>query len=301
MSGAPRTPTIPTKSSWLMTRVRGFFHAEILLRVSSWYIRYCDFRRIQYPYFDSPDIYVLPFNTIIKWTERTREEEALSMSLAHALGLPVPRVLSYGDDGSGTGGSIWMTYIPGDQLSQVWYNLSDAERSTIMDQLHLCLLRLRACQNPRSPQISSITGTYIKSFRTCEGVIPPCTDKADFLRYLISARDPNFRKVNEALFDEETRKVKLLEEIPHSIIFAHGDLYRHNVLVKDGRLSGIIDWECAGWLPEYWDYTTMAVRGYQFPGSTWHAALYENSAFKYHKELECEHALVVATEASFPR
>ncbi|KAF8065063.1 kinase-like domain-containing protein [Lyophyllum atratum] len=297
MSDTHGIPEIPIKSSWLMTRIRGLFHRHILLRVSSWYIQYCDYREIDYPYFDSLDVYVLPFNTIIKWSERIREEEALSMSFAHSLGLPVPRVLSYGDDGSGMGGSIWMTYIPGKLLSQVWAHLPDRERSTIMDELHQCLLRLRACQNPRSPQISSIAGTFIKSFRTCNGVIPPCTDKADFLRYL----SPNFRKGREVVFDDETNKVNLLMEMPHSIVFAHGDLYRHNILVQDGHLSGIIDWECAGWLPEYWDYTTMALRGYKAPSSTWHSALYSNPAFRYHEELECEHVLVIATEASFPR
>jgi hypothetical protein len=28
-----------------------------------------------------------------------------------------------------------------------------------------------------------------------------------------------------------------------------------NILVQDGRISGIVDWENAGWYPEYWEYT----------------------------------------------
>ncbi|KAG5640442.1 hypothetical protein DXG03_008664, partial [Asterophora parasitica] len=219
-----------------MTRIRGYFHREILLYISSFYIRYCRYRGIQYPQFDHPDIYILPFNTVLKWTDRTREEEALSTSFAHSLGLPVPRILSYGDDGSGFGGSIWMTYISGDILSRVWKTLSDEERSTIMGELHQCLLRLRACHNPNGPKISSIAGTVIMSFRACNGVIPPRIDKFDFLQYIMSPRRPEYRT------DVEHNALRRLEEIPHSIVFAHGDLYRHNIIVKDGHLAGIIDW-----------------------------------------------------------
>jgi len=25
--------------------------------------------------------------------------------------------------------------------------------------------------------------------------------------------------------------------------------------VKDGKISGIVDWETAGWYPEWWEYT----------------------------------------------
>ena len=41
----------------------------------------------------------------------------------------------------------------------------------------------------------------------------------------------------------------------HRVVFSHGDLHINNILVHNGRLSGLIDWECAGWYPEYWDYT----------------------------------------------
>ncbi|CAG9946373.1 unnamed protein product [Clonostachys rosea f. rosea IK726] len=41
----------------------------------------------------------------------------------------------------------------------------------------------------------------------------------------------------------------------HNITFTHGDLNMRNILVSNGRLSGIVDWENSGWFPEYWDYT----------------------------------------------
>lgn len=36
--------------------------------------------------------------------------------------------------------------------------------------------------------------------------------------------------------------------------FTHGDLIPSNVIVKDGKIAAVIDWETAGWFPENWEY-----------------------------------------------
>ncbi|KAG5930714.1 hypothetical protein E4U60_006980 [Claviceps pazoutovae] len=41
----------------------------------------------------------------------------------------------------------------------------------------------------------------------------------------------------------------------HEIVLTHGDLNMRNIMMHNGRLSGIIDWETCGWFPDYWDYT----------------------------------------------
>ncbi|KAI0483120.1 hypothetical protein GGR56DRAFT_623020 [Xylariaceae sp. FL0804] len=41
----------------------------------------------------------------------------------------------------------------------------------------------------------------------------------------------------------------------HDILFTHGDISMRDLLVDaHGRLSGIVDWEMAGWYPGYWEY-----------------------------------------------
>ena len=38
--------------------------------------------------------------------------------------------------------------------------------------------------------------------------------------------------------------------------FTHGDFAPRNIMVKrDGTITAIIDWDSAGWFPEYWEYT----------------------------------------------
>jgi serine/threonine protein kinase len=40
----------------------------------------------------------------------------------------------------------------------------------------------------------------------------------------------------------------------HGIVFTHGDLRPDNIIVKNNRVTAIIDWEMAGWYPEYWEF-----------------------------------------------
>jgi predicted unusual protein kinase regulating ubiquinone biosynthesis (AarF/ABC1/UbiB family) len=43
----------------------------------------------------------------------------------------------------------------------------------------------------------------------------------------------------------------------HRIFFMHGDLGPTNILIENGKLAGIVDFGCSGFLPEYWEYTKM--------------------------------------------
>lgn len=40
----------------------------------------------------------------------------------------------------------------------------------------------------------------------------------------------------------------------HNIVFSHGDFRPANIIVKDGHVAAIVDWEQGGWYPEYWDF-----------------------------------------------
>lgn len=46
----------------------------------------------------------------------------------------------------------------------------------------------------------------------------------------------------------------------HRIVFTHGDLTQHNIIVKDNKIVGLLDWEYAGWYPEYWEYVNFFER-----------------------------------------
>ncbi|TGO31097.1 hypothetical protein BPAE_0002g01930 [Botrytis paeoniae] len=42
----------------------------------------------------------------------------------------------------------------------------------------------------------------------------------------------------------------LMHRTDHKIFFTHADLNMRNILVKDGKISGIVDWENSGWYTE---------------------------------------------------
>lgn len=63
---------------------------------------------------------------------------------------------------------------------------------------------------------------------------------------------------NEDDFNKDLRSgafPDVVHRTGHQIVFTHGDLNMRNILVHNGKLSGIIDWETAGWYPDYWEHT----------------------------------------------
>ncbi|PGH13430.1 hypothetical protein AJ79_03709 [Helicocarpus griseus UAMH5409] len=53
----------------------------------------------------------------------------------------------------------------------------------------------------------------------------------------------------------KTNATSTLYKPHYQVFFTHSDLHQTNIFVEAGRLSGIIDWEYAGFKPEYWEYT----------------------------------------------
>ncbi|TFY77019.1 hypothetical protein EWM64_g6992 [Hericium alpestre] len=47
------------------------------------------------------------------------------------------------------------------------------------------------------------------------------------------------------------------ESEPHAPVLAHGDLSPRNILVKDGKLVAVVDWETFGWYPDFWEEMGM--------------------------------------------
>jgi thiamine kinase-like enzyme len=41
-------------------------------------------------------------------------------------------------------------------------------------------------------------------------------------------------------------------------VFTHGDVAPRNIMVDEsGHIMGIVDWELAGWYPDYWKYANI--------------------------------------------
>lgn len=40
----------------------------------------------------------------------------------------------------------------------------------------------------------------------------------------------------------------------YPVVFTYADIAARNIMIRAGRFIAILDWELAGWYPEYWEY-----------------------------------------------
>jgi aminoglycoside phosphotransferase (APT) family kinase protein len=203
------------------------------------------------------------------------------MELAAELNLPVPRVHEVGV----TDGEVFikMEFIPGNRLDAVWPNMTEEEKKDICRQLQAILTKMRSL-SWRTALIGSCSG----------GVARDCRQYTDY-------SDGPYQ--DEGSFNS-TFYFDLVKTIPvpirtalcrqlrsdHRIVFSHGDLAQHNILVKDGQITALLDWEFAGWYPEHWDYIKFFER--PCAHSDWKNYAEEIFPHLYHEELAHHQAIV---------
>ena len=89
--------------------------------------------------------------------------------------------------------------------------------------------------------------------------------------------------------DDTRRHAAKSHAIPHAIVFTHRDINPRNILAENGKITGILDWENAGFFPEYREYTKMH---YTFRSLIWWLADVVGQVFEgYRDELRVENML----------
>lgn len=146
-----------------------------------------------------------------------------------------------------------MSRIGGDDLQAVDFEtLSDDDRRTILSQLRNFAEQLRAVPPPQSQRICSIIGGPVFDHRICtSGPYGPYDDEAQMN---IQIRRLTLEECQRYLSAEENDLLSRADAIRHSLRFTHGDIAPRNIMVREGKISALIDWECAGWFPEHWEY-----------------------------------------------
>ena len=144
-----------------------------------------------------------------------------------------------------------MSYIPGSTLQELWPTLSTDSKQIIAEQLKSHFDELRAIPSP-SPCYFGSLETHI------------CVDRRQLTRlnvgeHRLISSEKEFNKfiMTDLLHHYPTEYYNMLLSMmrqDHRVVLTHGDLHPRNIMVKDTVVTGIIDWECAGWYPEYWEY-----------------------------------------------
>ena len=122
------------------------------------------------------------------------------------------------------------------------------------------------------------------------------TDQEQFYGFLISpASSHGFNSTEE--FEKTLALADRLRRHDYRIMLTHGDFKAHNILVgPDGHSTGFLDWESAGWYPEYWEFTTAMRFG---RGGWWFQVASWIGGDHYPDELESDVALNLLTVDSY--
>lgn len=147
---------------------------------------------------------------------------------------------------------IFMTFIEGTSLQELWPSLSAHLKNSVCDQLNTILLKLRSLPLP-STQLGGGAPPRCKDVRRSVRCSPmPITNETEFNDFLLSTTKPRI-----AQSYKEFIQTKCLYS-HHRIVMTHGDFHPRNILAEldDGQIlvKGIIDWEAGGAYPEYWEY-----------------------------------------------
>ncbi|KFA75714.1 hypothetical protein S40288_04955 [Stachybotrys chartarum IBT 40288] len=191
--------------------------------------------------------------------------------------IPVPEVFGWRKHGRLN--FIYMSYVPGITLREAWPDFKEQDKQRVCKELHEVVSALRRLKQPKKPPFIGIClPSILPSFScVCVEILPgsvnkgPMTDR--FFRYDYEEGPlHSIDAFNDLLVAAATRqpygpqeiiKPPQHDEIPNDgeVYFTHGDLTLNNVLITGStgsyKVEGIIDWEQAGWYPEYWEYCKM--------------------------------------------
>lgn len=94
---------------------------------------------------------------------------------------------------------------------------------------------------------------------------PSCKGENEFNDYLMTSLIPNTPPAIRRAFSRRL-------QTSHRVVFTHADLAPRNIIVRDGKIVGLLDWEDAGWYPEYWEYVKFFQRAGADLGDWWRYA-----------------------------
>jgi hypothetical protein len=199
----------------------------------------------------------LPFGLYLKYrgdADMVRNEFNALRRVRQETSIPVPEALDVIPEGDNS--YLLITRVPGVPLWLCQELFSDTDCDEIVTQLQDYVSQLRALPN------------------TVNAEMPICNTLGEACRdHRIRSADPMGPFPDEASFSQCLRFSDEPSRRGHRIVFTHADLNPRNILVDrvtlpDGstgwRVTGIVDWETAGYYPEYWDYTKALFEGFRW-------------------------------------
>ncbi len=175
-----------------------------------------------------------------------KDEVLATMFVQANTTIPVPTILDVIGE-SDEELFVLMSRVPGDPVHGALNRMDAPSLALFESDLRDWLFQLRSLVPLPSTVVGGFLGTPSMQFRIAAWCpIGPYSTKEDLHEDLL--RRTEDRSAVESVVKKSHGK-------PHMLCFTHGDLRHQNLLMQNGRLSGLVDWGSSGWFPEYWDYT----------------------------------------------
>lgn len=196
---------------------------------------------------------------IVKKSRFTHLTEAATLNfIATNTSVPVPRVhCAFVHKNTAY---IVMQRIQGVSIAAAWPSLSESQRTSVCKQLRTMLGEVRALLPPNGGVQSCIEGSLRDSrIPRSRPRFAPFKSILEFHSWLRDGMTPESHSIDAFENPEDWHAIQAMiarqdGQWP-APVFTHGDLNPFNIFVSGDQVSGIIDWEFAGWYPDYWEYT----------------------------------------------
>ncbi len=170
--------------------------------------------------------------------------------------IPVPKVYSAFEHKGKT--FILMERIEGKPLSTGWVQRPDKSKARILSQLKAITGQLRDIPPQNGLGVADVAGGPIYDPRLPKkdlwGPFPTIDAFHKELRSGHEIEDFNEHQLSNLPALAEL--IAFQRQPWPKPAFTHGDLSSLNILVRGDDVVAIIDWETAGWMPPYWEYTS---------------------------------------------
>ncbi|KAJ5715454.1 phosphotransferase enzyme family protein [Penicillium malachiteum] len=160
--------------------------------------------------------------------------------------------------------------VPGVQLDSIWSSLEPSEKDDIITNLNEICEKMRKVECPVPNFYGSLDGGGLHTFlfrnnNDHRNYLGPFFCKSEFVAGLVG----NYRALTNRN-DLPNYKARFYEKYMfrvlegHRSVLTHGDLQQKNIMVVENKSSNcegrrsfdvvLVDWESAGWYPDYWEF-----------------------------------------------
>lgn len=165
--------------------------------------------------------------------------------------IPIPAIIEDWEEENGRY-FLLTKRIQGETLDAAWPTMTTADKERVAKQTAEYLLQLRQLQ---SSKMQSLGGQPLYSaFLFPNGYGVPNGP--------LSSDDELWEEMTKSLHMVPAKaRQRLRERMPSAapFTFTHGDLTNVNIIVREGNLAGILDWEASGYFPVWWEFTCAGI------------------------------------------